>query len=70
MTTSTQTPTTTEPATVSIRWRESSRWREMTLRPDWRPANRAERIEFAARRMIWGGSPLVEAYVRAAHLTP
>jgi hypothetical protein len=57
-------------ATVSIRWRESSQWHEMTIAPDWRPATRAERIEFNARRMIWTGSPLVDAHMRATRLTP
>lgn len=59
--------TITIPGTVSIRWRETNRWREMTLAPEWEPQTRQERVLYNARRMVWQGAPLVEAYSQAEH---
>jgi hypothetical protein len=53
----------TVPGPVVVRWRETRRWREVVL--DRAPETDQERVADAARRMVWAGSPLVEAYQRA-----
>ena len=60
--------TITLPGPVLVRWRETQRWREVTLRPECEPMTHRERVAEAERRLVWGGAPLVEAHVQAEHM--
>ena len=55
-----------EPGDVRVRWRESGRWRETVLSVGDVPKTHEERREALRQRLVWRGSPLVEAYMQAA----